>query len=224
MNLFQLIQQGGPVMYILAILSIIALATISYKIFHYKSLGIWGTDLIQSSITNLKSGNIKKAISILDNPKKPCAKVTKIAIEACIDNNLRPEDVSAEIRRVGGEELRKMESHLRGLSVIAHLAPLIGLLGTVIGMITAFIALEKTGGQANPALLAGGIWEALLTTAYGLALAIPCLAAYYFLENEVDKAKARMKNAVTQVLIVFNRASNEKAIPSSSLSEENYSF
>ena len=71
--------------------------------------------------------------------------------------------------------------------------------GTVLGMIKAFLNLEKAGSQIDPALLAGGIWEALLTTAFGLAIAIPALAAYHLFENKISNTKDKMKDAVIRV-------------------------
>ena len=89
--------------------------------------------------------------------------------------------------------------------MIANLSPLLGLLGTVMGMIGAFAQLEGAGTKVDPALLAGGIWEALLTTAFGLSVAIPSLAAYYILEGQVDNVRANMKDAATRVLGAYGQ-------------------
>ena len=93
---------------------------------------------------------------------------------------------------------------MRGLEVIASLSPLLGLLGTVLGMIKAFVRLESAGTKVDPAILAGGIWEALLTTAFGLSVAIPALAAFYILEGQVENVRAQMKDASIRVLGILS--------------------
>jgi biopolymer transport protein ExbB len=126
-------------------------------------------------------------------------------VEAARSEKLPPADIEAEVSRVGSAEIRNLESWLRGLSGIAHLSPLLGLLGTVMGMITAFIRLEEAGSKVNPSILAGGIWEALLTTAFGLIIAIPAMAAFYYLEGEVDRVRAAMKDVSVRVLLHFGK-------------------
>ena len=84
---------------------------------------------------------------------------------------------------------KQMESYLPALATIANISPLLGLLGTVIGMIEAFTQLEIGGGAPDPSLLAGGIWKALLTTAFGLSVAIPCVVALSFFERKIALAK-----------------------------------
>ena len=225
MSILSYIQQGGPVMYILLSLSVFAVAIALYKFAHFALLGVWKHNLVDDALEHLKAGRVKESLTLLDRSKKPCAIVTRAAIATCMDQNLSKSDITAEVERLGTLQLRAMESYLRGLSVIAHLTPLLGLLGTVIGMISAFIALEQSGGAANPTLLAGGIWVALLTTAFGLAIAIPSLGLYYFFESEVDKVKARMKDSVTQVLVLFNQTGcGITKISKTNLTDETYGF
>jgi biopolymer transport protein ExbB len=100
-----------------------------------------------------------------------------------------------------------LESWLRALSSVAHLSPLLGLLGTVLGMITSFRRIEQAGSAVDPAVLSGGIWEALLTTAFGLTIAIPSMAAFYFLEGEVDRVRATMKDTTSRVLLAAGKIS-----------------
>ena len=95
--------------------------------------------------------------------------------------------------------LASLRSHLRTLEVIATLSPLLGLLGTVLGMIEAFRQLEISGNQIDPGILSGGIWQALLTTALGLGVAIPVVLAHSWLERKVDRCRHNMEDAVTRV-------------------------
>jgi biopolymer transport protein ExbB len=99
---------------------------------------------------------------------------------------------------------------LRPLEVIANLSPLLGLMGTVLGMISAFQNMEGAGNQVDPSVLSGGIWQALLTTAVGLAVAIPVVAAYNWLDRKVERISSRMNNKVTRV---FTLQSTEMLAP-----------
>ncbi len=85
------------------------------------------------------------------------------------------------------KSVKELEKRIDILGIIAHTAPLLGLLGTVTGMIRAFMVIESASGRVNPQLLAGGIWEALLTTAFGLMIAIPSFIAYHIFNNKLDK-------------------------------------
>ena len=92
---------------------------------------------------------------------------------------------------------------MRALELIANLSPLLGLLGTVLGMIQAFQKLESAGNQVDPALLSGGIWQALLTTAVGLIVAIPALIAHQWLDRRIDRCAHVMEDYTTRVFTTF---------------------
>ncbi|HEX7025688.1 MAG TPA: MotA/TolQ/ExbB proton channel family protein, partial [Gammaproteobacteria bacterium] len=104
-----------------------------------------------------------------------------------------------EVQRIAGVQLFKLRGGLRVIEVIASLSPLLGLLGTVLGMIAAFQQLEAAGSQVNPAVLSGGIWEALLTTAAGLVVAIPAIIALNFFEQRIQRIRQQMEDAGTQI-------------------------
>lgn len=205
MNLLSYLEQGGVVMYVLLAFSIISSGIFCYKLATFFQLGLFGKSKTEDALELLKAGHVKQSLEYLEKSHHPVAIITRQAIKICIDKSFMSADRSAEIKRIGIRKLVELEAYLKGMSVIAHIAPLLGLLGTVLGMITAFITLENTAGAAEPALLAGGIWVALLTTAFGLAVAIPTLAGYFFLENIVDKVKMDLKDCITQVLVVFNQ-------------------
>jgi biopolymer transport protein ExbB len=100
------------------------------------------------------------------------------------------------IKMEGSRQLERVEQRLRVLATISHLAPLLGLLGTVTGLVIAFAQMQTLGGAARPADLAGGIWEALLTTVFGLIVAIPCMAAFHGFEGIADRVARRMQSVV----------------------------
>jgi biopolymer transport protein ExbB len=113
----------------------------------------------------------------------------------------RPDRAEAEARRVGSLEIQKAESYLPLLSFIAQAAPLLGLLGTVLGMVDLFLGLQSSGlREVDVSLLSSGIWKALLTTAAGLTVAVPTLAAYSYLAHRADGLRLQVTDLVQQLL------------------------
>jgi biopolymer transport protein ExbB len=108
-----------------------------------------------------------------------------------------------ELERYALGRLHELRAFLRPLEVIATLSPLLGLLGTVLGMIVAFQQMEAAGRQVDPTVLSGGIWQALLTTAVGLAVAIPVVAVHSWLERKTDRVAHHMNDAVTRVFTQY---------------------
>ena len=113
--------------------------------------------------------------------------------------NLESVDIAIE------EHMRGPQHGLTGINIIAQTAPLLGLLGTITGLIRAFIEIQNLQGQVNPSDLAGGIWEALITTAAGLTIAIPCVIAYLHYTRQISKHETWLARAVTHVEKIFRR-------------------
>lgn len=107
--------------------------------------------------------------------------------------------IREEVERSAINQLNQLRSFLRPLEIIASLSPLLGLLGTVLGMITAFQKMEGAGSQVDPSVLSGGIWQALLTTAVGLAVAILVVTMHSWLERKIERIANNINDAVTQV-------------------------
>ena len=200
-----LIDKGGPVMYVLLGVSVIALAIFLVQVYQFTRCRLRWTAFIVPVLETVHRGDAREALAALSVNPNPVARVMEAAILSARNPQMKAADRDAEISRVGTAEIRNLEGFLRGLEVIANLSPLLGLLGTVMGMIGAFAQLEGAGTKVDPALLAGGIWEALLTTAFGLSVAIPALAAYYVLEGQVDNVRANMKDAATRVLGAYGQ-------------------
>ena len=205
MNIVNLFQQGGPVMWVLLAMSVLAVAIILLKLFQFFRSGLRRLSFVEPTLTALQQNNHDSALATLQQQRSPVAHVMESAIRCGADPAMSAKDVEAEVSRVGSAHIRNLESCLRGLSSIAHLSPLLGLLGTVTGMIAAFMNLEAAGSRVDPSILSGGIWEALLTTAFGLTVAIPAMAAFYYLEGEVDHVRASMKDVSIRVLRHFGK-------------------
>ena len=204
--MLSLFQQGGTVMYVLLFMSVLATAIILLKLYQFSRSGLRQTAFVDDTLSALDRGEYEQALQSLQQQTSPVARVLESAVRFGANPAMSSGDVEAEVSRVGSAQIRNLESWLRGLSSIAHLSPLLGLLGTVTGMIAAFMNLEAAGSRVDPSILSGGIWEALLTTAFGLTVAIPAMAAFYYLEGEVDRVRAAMKDASIQVLRHFGKS------------------
>ena len=202
LDLISLVLKGGPVMLILLGLSIISLTIIIIKIFQFYKSDIYNGNKILPVYKLLENNKISQSRELLNSIIHPSSNI----ITSILDNkNLSNEDRENEVSIIGEKQLRNLEFLLKPLEVISNVAPLLGLLGTVIGMITAFSKLENAGSKVDPAILAGGIWEALLTTAFGLIVAIPALAAFYWLDGKVDKVREEMRHAAIKANIIVKK-------------------
>ena len=199
-----LLDKGGPVMLVLLALSVVALTIILVKIYQFSRSRLLRTEFIDQAVLLLHNDGPDTTLLALAETPHPVARVMETTLRTSTNTSLSIEDRDTEISRVGSAEIRNLENYLRGLEVIANLSPLLGLLGTVLGMIKAFARLESAGTKVDPAILAGGIWEALLTTAFGLSVAIPALAAFYILEGQVENVRAQMKDATIRMLGILS--------------------
>lgn len=198
-------------MMILLGLSVVAVAIILVKLLQFWRAQLKRTRFIEPAIADLARGERDRAVAVLRQEVNPVARVMETAINANADSALSVEDRDAEIARVGTAEIRNVESYLRGLEIIANVSPLLGLLGTVLGMILAFQRMEAAGPQVDPSVLSSGIWRALLTTALGLGVAVPVTAVHGWLERKVERVATRMNDAVTQVFTT--RSASDENLP-----------
>ena len=191
---------GGPIIAVLGLLSLVSLALIVVK-----TMQLWscrsGAALRAAAFEQWQSGDKHSAKSALTAGKSPADRVTAYAMEA-LTKGFRGPRFEAELVRRGNEEVAHMGSMIRVLELIAMISPLLGLLGTVLGMIQSFQELELAEGAANASVLAGGIWQALLTTAAGLLVAIPAAVAASLLSARVDSAAHMIESAVGQLLLI----------------------
>lgn len=193
-----LLQTGGPVVALLLVMSIVALAIVVLKIWQFRALRVGERRTAREALRLYRAGRSDAALSQVAAARGPVAQAVARAIRGQrrgIDESM----VREEVLRFGGDVLEALRSGFRPLEVIASLAPLLGLFGTVLGMIEAFRQLEQAGSQVDPSILSGGIWEALLTTAVGLAVAIPVVVLLNWLERRVDALAHEMDSIVTQV-------------------------
>lgn len=163
-------------------------------------MGAWGGRGVAPALLALRQGDSPKALSITGKRR---GLRSRFLHQTIVAQNMFPEaDAKEEATRLAKRYLAKANSGLRVLELIATIAPLLGLLGTVLGMIAAFQALQESGSRADPAILAGGIWEALLTTAAGMAVAIPASITLTWFESVVDCIRRDFEDIASQVFVI----------------------
>ncbi|CUH67333.1 colicin uptake protein TolQ [Thalassovita gelatinovora] len=189
----QFLETGGPALVAIAVLSVLTLAIILWKLWRLGLSGAWSSGQATTMVETAIAGHVA--------PKTvPTRNIRARFVAGALKARGLPDALAREeVARLAGLELAALRGGLRPLELIVTIAPLIGLLGTVLGMIEAFQALETSAGQADPAVLAGGIWEALLTTAAGMAVAIPAAVALSWFEGICDRVQADMEDMATRL-------------------------
>lgn len=204
---FSLFDAGGPILYVLAGLSVIALTIVIAKLLQFAARKVGDDGVVEPALRALAEGGEERVVEQMRGERSPVAAVVGAGARSFLIPNASRQDAEAEMTRVATGEIAELSSGLRVLGLIATLSPLLGLLGTVIGMIDAFQALENAGSRVDPSVLSGGIWVALLTTAAGLVVAIPAAVAVNLLDGRVDRAARRMEDAATRILTIRAAAS-----------------
>ncbi|MFD1382750.1 MotA/TolQ/ExbB proton channel family protein [Rhodanobacter aciditrophus] len=189
---------GGPVVWILMGFSVIALTIVMVKFWQLTSLRAESRKALDLALESWRNRDADGAIAMLSD-KRPVESIVAYSMEALRSTSRDVATVREEAERRALNTLHTLRSNLRPLEIIASLSPLLGLLGTVLGMITAFQSMESAGSQVDPSVLSGGIWQALLTTAVGITVAIPVVALHAWLERKVERIAHIMNDAVTQV-------------------------
>ncbi|MEY8801320.1 MotA/TolQ/ExbB proton channel family protein [Leisingera sp. XS_AS12] len=193
------LRDGGPSIWAIAALSVITLALILWKIWRLALIGAWSRGKAGKAVAAFERGDAEAALAIVKGRIGIRSRVVAAALTA---SATLPEDrAREETARVAKLHLASASTGLGALELIATIAPLLGLLGTVLGMIAAFQALQAAGSKADPALLAGGIWEALLTTAAGMAVAIPASAALTWFEAVIARIRQDIEDSATRIFV-----------------------
>ncbi len=199
-SVYELINKGRAINWIITFLYFVSFAIVLEKTIYYIKSGYKINFILDifSHINNIE--NVFKNKIFLKYKNSPIAKIIKTYIE-----NQNKNSSDEIIEEKGFQLVRKMESHLWILSEIGHIAPLLGLLGTVTGLIKAFHTISLMGGDVDVMDLASGIWEAMLTTANGLIVAIPSFLAFRIFEKIVEKRSNDMSLVVSRLNILLKK-------------------
>ncbi|HKL69343.1 MotA/TolQ/ExbB proton channel family protein [Salibaculum sp.] len=190
--------RGGPALWLIAALSVLTLALVLWKVWRLSLAGAWTGGRAEALVVRLCAG---QAAALPDPPRTVRLQFVTDSWQVLQSGAFAPEAAREEITRLAQRALAELRGGLRPLELIATIAPLVGLLGTVLGMIEAFQALQESGAQADAGVLAGGIWEALLTTAAGMAVAIPATVAQSWFESVADSVRHDMEDHATRLVI-----------------------
>ena len=184
MSVWEFFDKGGICMWPILFCSIVMLAIFGERLWRYSRVRLAGEDLAARVALALGRGRPEEARQEAAGDSGPLGRVLTTAVEVNPKDRETLETVLIDAQQA---EVREMERYLSTLAAIGNLAPLLGLLGTVLGMIKAFMVIQEMGGKVNAVVLAGGIWEAMLTTAFGLIVAVPDMAAHSYLAGRVDR-------------------------------------
>lgn len=193
------LRDGGPAIWAIAALSVATVALILWKIWHLALMGAWARGKAGRAVTAFERGDATGALGLVQGRCGMRSKVLATTLRSL--DRLTEATAREETTRVARRHLAAARDGLGALELIATIAPLLGLLGTVLGMIAAFQALQSAGSRADPALLAGGIWEALLTTAAGMAVAIPASAALTWFESVIERMRRDIEDNTLRVFV-----------------------
>jgi biopolymer transport protein ExbB len=209
LRMSDVIQRGGPIMYVIILCSILALAVALERLYNLHRARIDTNDFMSRVQATLKRNKIMEAIDMCNNTPGPIAQIMKAGI---LKHDRPRSEIREAIEDAGVHEVPRLEKNLGVLATIAHITPLLGLLGTVTGMVRAFQVIQEKATSlypVNPGDLAGGIWEALITTVAGLSIAIPTFVAYNYLVSRVDGFVLDMEKSATDLLNILTTRSDK---------------
>jgi len=198
-DILSLFADGGGMMYPLVLCSLIAVGVIIAKAYTLTVAHKHTRDVLEAAEEAARAGRIQEAMEIASEKPGPAAAIVLAGLRRIKQDELHEGEIEQAINTTGAIELGFLERGLVILATIANVAPLMGFLGTVYGMILAFAAIEAAG-DVDPALVAGGIKVALLTTATGLVIAIPVNIGYNFFVTRIDQLIVDMEQGAQQVL------------------------
>ena len=203
--MLELLSKGGVLVIPIVFCSVLVVAIFCERMIRYTINRSRGKDIEIKVAELIKDGDSEAALKASKQSGSPMGRVLEKAIEA---KDLDNEVLESVIVNATENEVRDLSSYLQALATIGNIAPLLGLLGTIFGMIKAFMVIQEMGGKVNAAVLAGGIWEAMLTTALGLVVALPTMVAHSYLLSKVDQYEARLQNGS----VLFLKAIAKKAV------------
>ena len=205
--MIEIFNEGGPVMWLLLATGIISSVVFLERMFHLHRAQIKSNDFLKGIYNIVRRGNIVEAVSICEETPGPVADIVKVAV---LHHDEEREEIQRVIEEMGLAEIPRLERNLNLLATIAQISPLIGLLGTVLGMMQVFVVMQQNAPLVHSGDLASGLWQALLTTALGLAIAIPTYAAYNFLVGRVEGLVLDMERASMEILSFLTKQEKER--------------
>ncbi len=207
MSFFEILSQGGILMIPLFLLSLLAIYVIIERWMFLKNSRMNQDVFLREIESMLKDGDRERALRYCDKYEKPLPRILKSGIRR-LGRPIR--DIEDAIHNAGKKEIFHLEKRMNWLATIAGVGPLVGFTGTVTGMIEAFMDIQALRGNVNPSVLAGGIWEALITTATGLIVGILAYGAYNYLSGKINRMIHELENASADFIDLLQAPSTKK--------------
>jgi biopolymer transport protein ExbB len=210
--MWEFMQKGGPIMWPILLCSVIAFAIVIERLLRLRQEQIDTKSFMEQISKSLKRNKVMEALDLCDRTGGPIAAILKAGV---LKHDRSRTEIREAIEDASVHEVPRLERNLPVLATVAHIAPLLGLLGTVTGLVQAFQVIESKAtalNPVNPGDLAGGIWEALLTTVFGLCVAIPTYVAYNYLVSRVDGFVLDMERSATDLLNILGEKRDENAV------------
>jgi len=206
--MFELFGQGGPVLWIIAACGVVAFGVFIERSLHLHRARIRFEDFLKGILNILRRRNIDEALAICDETPGPVAYIIRIAI---LHREADREELRTAIKDAGTAEISRLERRLVLIATVGQIAPLLGLLGTVIGLVDCLLSLQISAPLVQSADIFGGVMKALLTTGVGLMVAIPCYVGFNLLVVKIDRLVLDMEEASSEIVsfLMAQRRSGE---------------
>ncbi len=214
--MLDIIIKGGPILWIIMLLSVLATAIIIERLLYFKKIKVDEEKLFLRIKGAVEKEHFDEALSICDTNVSPLTGLMKVGI----NHRDQPDYIQKEVLKdAARQEIPQLERFLTPLGTIAHISPLLGLLGTVTGNIKSFGILGGGISMGDPSILAKGISEALITTAAGLIVSIPAVIFYNYLVNKVETILIKMENQVNEMILLLKGRESEDSEKTASLGD-----
>lgn len=207
LSMLSILAKGGMMVWFISAASLIGLAIFAERFIHFHRAQISLSDFLKGIRNCIRRSNHVEAIAICDDVAGPVAQVARTAI---LRHDRSRSEIHEAIEATAIQEERRLEKNLPILWTVAQVTPLMGLLGTVIGMMRAFHIIQQQGRLITPVDLAPGIWQALITTGLGLAVAIPAYVGYNFLVARKNEIIRDMELCGTELMNSFAELERER--------------
>jgi biopolymer transport protein ExbB len=199
--MMEFIEKGGFMMYPIILSSVVALAVFVERLFVFSTIKMLNKENLREIFNSIEKNGSKQTLSLVESKKGIMSSFLTAILKE------QSEELCEKAASTAGDDiLFNLNRRLDLLSMLGTVTPLMGLLGTVVGMIKVFSRVAAAGDMSDISILAGGIWEALLTTAAGLAVAIPILFAHNYLERKVDKISHRMMQKAQKIVSLMRNS------------------
>ncbi|MEM7393551.1 MAG: MotA/TolQ/ExbB proton channel family protein [Verrucomicrobiota bacterium] len=204
--MYELIKEGGPVMWVILFCSLLVVVIFLERLLHLHRAQIKDDDFLNGIFNVLRRNNLVEAVSICDETPGPSAYIVR---EAILNHEKGPAELEKAVNQGGQREISRLERNLPLLATLAKITPMIGLLGTVLGLLNALAVMSQEAPLTHADDLSRSMWEALLTTAAGLAAAIPAYVAYNFLVGRVESIVVEMDRTASEILTFLSSGEME---------------